>query len=183
MGGAVRVSGAVVRDQHKVMEETFGAAVVARAVEGLEPDTRREYEAVLPVSWCSVDTANAVIRAVARELGRTPSDLQRQVARLGVERTLSTVWRLLLRVTSDDALVRRTPVIYGKTYDRGEFTSRIVAPGRAELTLAGWPAMPELDMESLGVAVETVLELAGRRAVRVTWERRSSGAFYVATWS
>jgi hypothetical protein len=177
-----RVSGAVLLDQHRVMEEIAGKDVVKAAMAKLDPEQRSEYESLLPVSWCSVTTANAVVTAVARECGRNASALQAEVVRVGVERTLKSIWRIILRFTWDDALISRTPMIYSKTYDRGELKAKMAYPGRAEVDLVGWPTVPQLDIEGLATGIETVLRVAGRRDVKVNWERRPGGVFYVATW-
>ena len=178
-----KVNAAVLLDQVKVMEELAGSATLSRAVESLADEHREEFRGLMPVSWCTVDTANALVESVAREAGRAPSSFQAEVVRTGVERTFKSLWRVILRFTSDEALVRRTPLIYSKTYDRGEMTSRVVRPGRAELELAGWPSPPQLDLEGLATGIETVLRVAGRRDARVSFERRPNGALFVASWT
>lgn len=177
-----RISGAVLLDQHRVMEAIVGKGVVADAMKRLAEEQRREYQSLIPVSWCSITTANAVIVAVAAEAGRTPSALQAAIVRTGVERTLRSLWRILLRFTSDDALIARTPLLYSKTYDRGELRGRMAYPGRAEIDLLGWPGVPQLDVEGLATGIETVLRVAGRKEVKVNWDRREDGVFFVATW-
>jgi hypothetical protein len=134
------------------------------------------------VSWIRVSTADAALSAVAREAGRDPLRFQAEVARVGVEKTLGTVWRVLLRLVTDEALVKRTPLLHSKTYDTGRMTARIAQPGRAEIALDDWPEVPEIDIIAIAAGVEAVLRAAGRREVRVRHERTRSGAFYVATW-
>ncbi len=165
------------------MKELAGAERMEAAIASLSSESRREYEALMPMSWMPVDTAHAVIEAVAREMGRPVSSLHAQVVRIGVERTFKSLWRVILRFTTDKALVSRTRLIYTKTYDRGSLSSDIVRPGRAELVLSDWVDAPKLDLEGLAIGVETVLKVAGRRNVKVNWERRPDGAFYVATWT
>lgn len=177
-----RISGAPLLDQLRVMQELAGAERMAAAIASLPPRNREEITQLMPVSWCSVESANAIVEAVAREIGRTPSAFQAEVVRIGVERTFNSVWRVILRFTTDDALVRRTPLIYSKTYDRGRFTADIVRPGRAELLLSEWIDPPKLDLEGLSTGIETVLRVAGRKDVKVNWERRPDGAFFAATW-
>jgi hypothetical protein len=164
------------------MEEIVGKGVVADGMKRLTEAQRQEYQALIPVSWCSISTANAVIEAVAAEAGRTPSALQAAIVRTGVERTLKSIWRILLRFTSDDALIARTPLLYSKTYDRGELRGKMAYAGRAEIELLGWPGVPQLDIEGLATGMETVLRVAGRKDVKVNWDRRQDGVFFVATW-
>jgi len=177
------VSGAVMLDQVLVMQDLLGADTVRRALESLPPPLRDEWEGLLPVSWISVAATAAFIEAAAREADRSVDDLQREIARLGVERTLKTVWRILLRLTSDGALVKRTPMLYSKTYDRGQMSSRMTGPGQARIELEGWDGIPALEVLGLAVGIETVLRCAGRRDVACEGQPRANGASFVATWT
>lgn len=177
-----RVSGAVLLDQIQVMEQLVGAERMSSALAALPDEVQAEIRTLMRVSWCSVESANALLEAVAAEAGRTPSAFQADVVRTGVERTFRSIWRIILRFTGDEALVRRTPLIYSKTYDSGQMDSRIARPGRAELELTGWLSPPQLDLEGLAVGIETVLRVAGRADARVAFDRRRDGAFFVATW-
>jgi hypothetical protein len=95
---------------------------------------------------------------------------------------MKTVWRALLRLTTDNALITRTPVIFSRSYNRGRLTASIPVPGRGEITLDEWPDAPEWPLRATRIGVETVLRLAGRKDVRVVAERRPQGAFFLATW-
>lgn len=170
-------------DQIRVMESMAGPEAMRSALAALVPDERSQFEHILPVSWLEAKASNNYIAAVARELGRHPEDFQVDVVRLGVERTLNTLWRVILRFTSDAALVKRTPLLYSKTYDVGELTSRIDQPGRADLELRGWPDVPRMDLIGLATGIETVLRCAGRKQIQISWERRPWGAAFAATWT
>ncbi|MCS6797456.1 MAG: hypothetical protein NZ898_02805 [Myxococcota bacterium] len=176
------VSGAVVLDQTRVMEEIAGRDAVARALGRLPREAQEHYASLTPAGKIPAPWARQHIIEVARELDVSPSSLQAQVVRRGVERTLRGPWRLLLRFTSDEALVARTPLLYRQAYDRGRLTARITAPGRAELEVEGWDRIPRLELEGLACAIETVLRCAGRPDVQVVIEERPRGAFFVATW-
>jgi hypothetical protein len=176
------VSGAVVLDQTKVMEEIAGKDVVARALTKLPKEARDHYASLTPAGRVPAPWARQHIIEVATELGRTASDFQAQVVRMGVERTMKGLWRILLRFTSDHALVTRTPLLYKQTYDRGQMTSRIASPGRSELEVTGWDRIPRLELEGLACAIETVLRCAGRQDVKVVIHERARGAEFVATW-
>ena len=169
-------------DQLRVMEELAGKEAVGAACAGMPSPARQEIEQMLPVSWLDSDMMNDFMARVAREAGRDPESFAVDVVRRGVERTLNTLWRVILRFTSDAALVKRTPMLYSKTYDVGELTARIDRPGRADLELRGWPAVPRMDLIGLATGIETVLLCAGRKDVQVTWDRRPHGAAFVATW-
>lgn len=180
-----RVSGAVMLDQMRVMEEMAGPEALAASLATLPAEHRSDFEHIMPVSWIDSRASNDLIAAVARQLGRAPEEFQVEVVRVGVERTLSTLWRIILRFTSDAALVKRTPLLYSKTYDVGELVSRIDRPGRAALELRGWPSprVPNMDLIGLSTGIETVLRCAGRGDAVVQWDTQPHGAVFAAEWS
>jgi len=96
--------------------------------------------------------------------------MQAEVVRAGVERTFSGVWRVLLRLSSDDALIKRTAMLYAKACDRGKMSAALVAPGRVRLTLTEWPEIPDLGAIALAAGIEAMLSVVGRAAV-ITWTR------------
>jgi hypothetical protein len=181
--GRPLVSGAVFVEQRKVLEDVAGVGAVASALASLPVDHRNELEQLRPVSWFSVDLQNEFIEAVARAAGRDPYELNHECTKVGVERTLRTLWRVLLRFTSDNALVSRCPIFYSKNYDAGSLSAEIGEPGCATIVLSGWRAPPRMDIEGIGTGIATVLECAGRRDVAMRWKRQPEGALYTATWS
>jgi hypothetical protein len=179
---APRVSAALLCDQREILRETIGAGALERALSAVPEPYASELRAMTPVGWVSGEAAEAMFVHAAEAAGRDVLALHRDVVRLGVERTYRSVWRLILRLTTDSALVSRTPLLYAKTYDRGSLTSRIVSPGRAEIALIGLPDAPEIHLRGLVYGIETALTVAGRRGVRVHFERRPDGALFVASW-
>lgn len=63
-----------------------------------------------------------------------------------------------------------------------QLEARIERPGRADLSLSGWPGVPRTELVGLATGIETVLRCAGRSEVKVDWDRRPDGAAFVATW-
>lgn len=177
-----RMSGALVLEHRRILEDLCGPARFARVLDRLPPENRREYDEITPVAWPRVTTAETVVRAAAAELGRDFVELHEHLARTGVEKTLTTLWRLLLRFTTDEALVARTPRIYARALNRGELVTRITGPGRAEIRIAGWHDIPEFSARGIRIAIETVLRLAGRSDVRIVEDVRSDGRAFLASW-
>ena len=69
-----------------------------------------------------------------------------------------------------------------RAFDRGTIAARASGPGRAEVTVTDWPAMPDRALFGLRVAIERVLSLSGREHVRVVAHRTRDGARYDATF-
>jgi len=178
-----RMSGTLVLAQRRALESVVGAAAVAAAIAQIDAELRDEYAAMMPVSWVRYTVPEAVLEAVARAHRRPMPALHEECARLAVDRTFKTLWRLALRVTSDAALVGRTPSIFSRTYDRGKMASRIVSPGHAEVVISELPGAPEFILRGSRVGIEHVLSLAGRKDVRVTSTRQRDGGTFHANWN
>ena len=127
----------------------LGRDVVAQALATLPPQVRAEYDGLGPLSWCSVHTTSAVLMAVAAHVRQEPKALQAAVVRAGVARTVRSIWRVLLSLTSDEQLIKRAPLVYSKSYQLGRVESSLTAPGQATFAVRGWPGIPELDVEGL----------------------------------
>lgn len=177
-----RANGTLLLEQVEVLRDLHGDDVVDRALGKLSPEIRRELDEILTTTWVPLEVPESVHRSVAHELGRDPVDVKRELVRTALPRTFKTVWRVFLRFTSDQALVARAPLIYSKSFDRGELVSRIEKPGTAQMRLSGWQYPAELELVGIATAVEVVLGLAGRRDPVVTWKRVPGGAAFTATW-
>lgn len=178
-----RTSGATTRDAHAMLIDLVGADVVARALARLPKEEREVYENATPVSWIDCDVIEHVYEAIAREAGRDVAALQEEVMRRGVNRTVHSLWRILLRFTSDNALVTRTPLFYRKVFDKGEMISRVVDRGRAEIELRGYPEISDFHLRGLLVGIGCVIEAAGRRNVQMHPRRTREGVNVTATWT
>jgi hypothetical protein len=176
------ITGALVRAHLDILRLELGSAVVAQALADLPAEARLEIEGVTAASWVPIPAYEAFYAAVAHRGGRDVAELHSAVSRQSVEQAFRTMWRILLRLTSDEALVTRTPLMFTRAYTHGKLTSGISAPGQAHVELSAWPAVPDIVMRGVRVAVETVLHLAGRKNARVVAQRSADGATFRATW-
>lgn len=177
-----RVSGTIVRDQLAVYDEMVGRDTVRAALARIPAEDRRELEEVLPINWVRLSAFNGLLAEIARLTGRELLAMDAEAVRRGAERTFSTMWRVLLRITTDSALITRTPTFYSKGYDTGTLTARIPSPGRAELELTGFGEISDIDLQGVRIGIECVLRLAGRKDVRGTQQRTPSGGTFVITF-
>jgi hypothetical protein len=176
------ITGTLVSTHIELLGGRFGAAEVARCIETLPDDFRREMQGVIAGGWVPVRAYDAFYRAFAEHVGIDVAELHTETSRQSVERTFKTLWRLLLRLSSDQALVSRTPVLYSRAYTKGRLKAVFPEAGSAEIELQGWPDAPDIVLRGTRVAVETVLRLSGRSAVKLTVERAPDGAKMRATW-
>lgn len=177
------VAGTRITAMRNVVEEKHGRDVLDRALVGLPADVRDEYLHATSVTWIRASTDYAVHDAVALVLGREPLAFHEETLRLAMERTFRTVWKILLGLVTDAALVARAPSIYARTRDTGELTAQLVAPGRADFTLRNYPGFLARDGRSIGAGLEVVLGLTGRREPRVTgMTLQPDGAVFTIQW-
>lgn len=176
------VSGTLVIGLTDVARETLGSEVVSRGFAAAPAHARSLVESALPGHWVPLEAAELTFGALARSVNRDLPSLHTELARLSVERALKTFWRLLLRFTTDEALVSRTPLIFGKSYNRGTLVAKVTRPGRGEIRLLDWPDVPDWPIRGSAVGIETALRAAGRKEVRVEGQRSSTGALYIAEW-
>jgi len=177
-----RIAGTMMLQHRQVMEERFGKPVIARAIATLSEAQRTELASALPTNWVRLEAFQALYDAVCRETGVDIDELHGAVTRESTARTVRTVWRMLLRMTGDQALVTRTPEMYKKAFSIGQVQSRLIEEGRSENVLTGWPNVPDFVLRQVRVATAEVLALAGRTNVDVQVERRPDGAQYTVTW-
>jgi hypothetical protein len=177
-----RLVGQSVRDIRWALERTLGADVVARALASLPEPARSEYSDPSPIAWVPYASVVSAHEAIAREGGTTMEAMLEQAVPLAVERAFKTVWRILLRFTSDEALIARTPMLYSKTRSKGHMTARRVAPGRGVAEIEGWPRMPPRDVRAIALSIETLLRLCGREQVSCSAAVTENGASYEIRW-
>jgi hypothetical protein len=176
------VAGVAMIDLTRELEEIVGTQFMGLARAALSPEQRNELEEVTAVSWVRMSTSSAFIDAVGAVSGRDPDPLVEEAVRRASVRTFKTVWRMLLRLTTDDALVKRTPMIYARSRNVGQLDARLIAPCTAELILSRWPDPPPRQIHLIGVGVESVLGLAGRHEPRCEHERKRDGARFTLHW-
>jgi hypothetical protein len=176
------VSGALTCSLREVARDLLGAEVLTRALERVPPPVRTSFENAVPMGWVPIYVLETTFGEMAAEVGTTVAELHERVARRSIELTFHRFWRLLLRVTTDAALVSRTPAIFARSYNRGRIESRIWSPGRGEVKLTDWPKAPEWAVRGLRIGIEVALSVAGRRNVQASCTRTATGAVYVITW-
>jgi len=175
-------SGMAVLDMRWAIEKTLGSDALRTALDRVSPAAREEYTHATSLSWVSYATLAEVHDALATETKNDPMKLADRLARVTVERSFTTVWRIFLRFTSDEAIIVRTPAFYAKSRSVGYMASRILEPGLAESIISGFPTIPDRDIVILAASIETVLSLAGRKDVRSQGERNADGARFMTRW-
>jgi len=104
------MSGSIVLEHRKVIVERFGMTVLNEAVAGLFDVQRQELDEARPSTWVRISTMEAFYGNLSKQLGRKVADLHVEIGRLATERTCKTLWRALLRGTTDRSPTARCPV-------------------------------------------------------------------------
>jgi len=179
---APRVSGAVILKQIESLTQLYGRDTYDRALALLPDGPRRDVEELLAISWIPAPTAQRLKDAVAALVGRTSEEVQVQVVQASLGQIINAFWRFLLRQVSDEALVKRTPLLYSRTFDRGELVAQVIEPGHASFELLGWPEMSDYDALGLATGIAFVLEHAGRKGAAGRWSRSGGRVIFEASW-
>lgn len=151
--------------------ERLAGSGYARALARLPADVRVELEETGMLSWCRQSAVRAATLEVACELGVDPVELAGDVVEESVDTAFRGVWGVFLRHSDDASLVRRASSVFEKSFDRGAFEAHLVGPNRAQLTLRGWDAPHDMDLESISRSIRVALVVAGRVPPRVTITR------------
>ena len=176
------VAGTRMLAMRAVIKEQFGTGPIAEALTSVAPDVRAEYEQLSSIAWVRASTDYLVHDAIAAVLGREPLAFHEQTLRAAMARSFKTIWRILLRLTSDEALIARTPGIYRRTRNVGQLEVKANARGSAELALTQYPAIGSRDIRSIGAGLEVVLSLTGRAGARAAARPAADGTIYTVTW-
>jgi len=176
------VAGSNLITSRRVVRELVGSEVFERALAALTKEERAAFMDSTVLSWVPVALIDRSMEEIARAAGITPEELVVNATRIAQAEMLHTIYRVLMRITTDEALIGRTNTFYAKVYDTGTLSSVFPAPGRATVTLAGWPSISSLQIAGLGAGIETTLRCAGRKEPRVSGKRSPDGVVYTCSW-
>lgn len=138
---------------------------------------------VTPLSWVSIQRLERLYVELAADVDMPVPDLHTQIASEVVGRTITTIWRALLRLATDDVLIHRAPTLFGRAYAQGSMRVARSGPGFAELAVIGWPDMSEFALRGMRVGIESTLRAAGRKISRSTSKRSPNGASLRFDWA
>jgi len=176
------IAGTAVLALRASLEEIVGAETVARAARRLDPASRELLGSLTALTWVDELTVAALHDAVASEAGIDAERLFDQAVRAAAERSFKTVWRVLLRLSTDEALIARSQVLYSRSRSVSQVSARLVEPGHAELVLRGRPNGPSRTIRSLAISTEVLLRLTGRRQVVTVADERPGGGVVTVRW-
>jgi hypothetical protein len=160
----------------------FGAGVVKRGLARLDPAERAQLETLTTVGWVPVTTLAHAVDEWSSEAGVSDHELTVRGVRESTRSTFTTVWRVLLHFTTDEALVTRAPLLYSRTRNAGTLTVTSYTARDAQLVLTRWRDPTDRQLLSLAVSFETVLELTGREPARCTFKRTQDGGAFRLRW-
>ncbi|HJL19738.1 MAG TPA: hypothetical protein RMH99_29010 [Sandaracinaceae bacterium LLY-WYZ-13_1] len=177
-----RLSGAMVTNLLEAMAERFGADALARAMERIPEHSGRELSEAMPISMVPIASCEHLLHALAEETGRDVHRINREVNRHATARTFSTLWRLVLKLTSEDRLFSEAQRYFARAYDQGRLVVERDGRAGASLRVRDRPGMTRLAREGFAEGVCELLRLKGRRDVRAETSPHPDGADVHITW-
>lgn len=178
-----KVSGVVVGAQLNELRQRFGAEVVEAVLGKLAPADADELRSVSAISYVPIPALEAFYEQAAARVGTTVEVLHSDTAARVTGRTLTSIWRALLHIASDEMLVARSPAVFKKAYPQGRLEVLQAGTGFAEVKVCDWAHMSEFAVRGLRVGIESVLRAGGRHAPKGTARRTSDGAHLRFVWT
>lgn len=176
------VSGSSMHGFMEALATLYGRPMIDAGLARLPLDERIQVEQAFAQMWVPVEILAHAVDAWAEVSGISDEELTRRGVRLSTRNAVSTLWRMLFRVTTDEALITRTPILYSRIRNVGQMTSHLRAEREARVVLTGWRRGTDRQLLSLAVAIESILECSGRPRVRSTWKRTSDGGVIDLSW-
>lgn len=177
------ISGGMVKSHVDALRQRLGVPAYDRSLAALAEAHRAELLFVTPLSWVHIAALEALYGVVAPDVGMTVAELHTQIAAQVVGKAVTTLWRVLLRLATDELLVARGPTIFAKTYKQGRLEVARSAVGSCDLRIVAWPSMSEFALRGFRVGIESTLRASARRDPHGTSHRTAEGALLRFVWS
>lgn len=177
-----KVSGVVISAQLEDFRARFGEAVMREVLAALASDIRDEFTLVTAMSSIRCTSIERFYDAASLILKTPAAELHTETAVRVTGRTVTSVWRVLLRIATDDILVARSPALFRKAYMQGRLEVVRSGKGFAEIRVVDWPEMSEFAVRGLRVGVESTLRAAGRKDPKGSARKTADGASFRFDW-
>ncbi len=148
----------------------------------ITPEARACLSNARKASWVPIDAMGELFDAARAQSGLSEEELVGASIRMATERTMFGLFRALLRLTTDQALITRAPILWKRIRNIGRVEVTKHRRGGGVLEVHGWPEMSERSAYIVAVNIESVLRCAGRKDVTVDWTREANGARYEIDW-
>jgi len=126
----------------------WGEAASVEFAGTLDPPDRAIYERALATSWIPIDAAGRILVAAARYLYPDEADGLRFIGRDMANEHLTTVYRILLRVSSVAFALSQTANYWRAYHDEGKaIAERGAEPRTAHLRIVDYPDLPRPFLE------------------------------------
>jgi hypothetical protein len=164
------------------LREIYGPEWVRAGLDRLDAETRMQVEQATALMWVPLEVLRVAVDAWAETGNVSADEITRRGVQLSVRKSFATVWRVLLTVTTDSALIARAPLLWSRTRNVGRIAPEVKSARHARLTLTDYPTRHERQIYSIAVAFEAFFELTGRKPATCKYRRTSDGAVFDVTW-
>lgn len=162
-----RVKGTAVASSLRYVRERFGEAALAQVLEGLAEEDRRVLEpGVLAASWYPMGLFLRFMYEAERQFVVQEPDLIRRMGRASAEYSVTTIYKIFLKVGTPEFILGQAAPVFGSYYDTGTMRVAERRSGHAVAELSGFAeSAPQFCRRILGW-MERTLELTGAKNVR-----------------
>lgn len=157
-------------------DQTFGVDGAARLLESLSAEEQQVISSMIPSGWYELAFYARFLRQLARVHGRDDLAVVEEYGRFAAKRDISTVYKLLFRITSPGLIFDQGMKLWDRFNDSG--TWRVErGDHRAMGVLTDWGVVDEALCRELVGYIETMLAHGSCKRVKVEHpECRAQGA-------
>ena len=164
------------------LEETVGHEPVWKAVGTLPDSMRGECLDDVSLAFVHAETSVSLVKAVANAQHRDARQLHAIVIRRSAERVFSTLWRVLFKFVTPEAMIARVPLAFAKTYQGIRVDATLEGPLAATIRVRDWPNIDDLSIDGISIGFEVGMELATKSKLTSSYERTPGGVLYHVQW-
>ena len=139
------VFGGLVKQHQAVIARMIGPSALEDALATLFADQREELQDASTLSWCRQATLGALHLSCANISNLDVDKFVSDVVKGSMKETFRGIWKILFMVSSDEAIVRRSGLLYSKSVSRGKLVAEVTGEGKALVRLLDYPEIPHVE--------------------------------------
>lgn len=159
----LQIKGLSFINRQAFVEQRFGEAGLARLRSALGPETARVMATASAVEWLPVEQLVEIDLAIVGAFFEGDIRAGRLVGEHNLSSALSTIYKVLMRLTDPRAVLERAAPLWEKIVRGATITSRSAGPREAVLATSGYDPIHPIYCQVVAGAVEGVLHACGEK--------------------
>jgi hypothetical protein len=182
----LQIKGLSLINRHGLVEQRFGDEGLARLQAALRPETARTLSSASAVEWYPAEQLVEIDLAIVACFFEGDLMAGRIIGEQNMNSAISTVYKLLMRLTDPAAVLKRSVSIWEKIVLGATFASTSTGPREAVLEASGFDPIHPIYCQVVAGGIEGVLhgcgEQAGSCEIRSCMLEGAPTCTFVARW-